>query len=366
MIYGEKMTTTELQGSLALALIFFLRMLGLFLILPVFVLYADELQGATPTLIGIALGSYGLTQAMLQIPFGMLSDRLGRKPIITAGLMIFAIGSVVAGLADSITMVIVGRLLQGAGAIAAAIMALAADLTSEQQRTKSMALIGVSVGFAFALAFILGPVLEPIIGVPGLFLLSAVFALLAIAVLFGLVPTPPSGILNSRTETAPKQLGQVLSDRRLFHLDLSIFILHMLLMSNFVLIPLILRDVAGLVTADHWQVYLPVLLISALIMFPFLILGEKFNKIKLFFTGAVMLMMLSQFGFYRWHTTVQHIGLILVIFFTAFNYLEAILPSMITKLAAPTQKGTALGVYSTSQFIGTFVGGFAGGYIFEH
>jgi len=363
---GDKMTAVELRSSIALAFIFFLRMLGLFLILPVFVLYAEGLRGTTPTLVGIALGSYGLTQAVFQIPFGMLSDRIGRKPIITAGLLIFASGSITAGLADSIMIVILGRALQGAGAIAAAVMALAADLTSDTQRTKAMAMIGISIGFAFSLAFILGPALNPFIGVPGLFFLSAGFALLAIIVLFAMVPNPEQCIFHSDTESAPGQFGQVLNDRQLLRLDMSIFILHMLLMSSFVVIPLAMRDIAGLAPAHHWQVYLPVLLSSAVIMFPFLLLGEKFNKVRLFFPGAILVMMLSQFGFYLWHVSIQQIALLLVIFFTAFNYLEAILPSLITKMAVPTQKGTALGVFSTSQFIGAFSGGLAGGYIYEH
>ncbi len=362
---GQKMTAIELRSSLSLASIFFLRMFGLFLILPVFVLYAGDLGGATPLLIGVALGCYGLTQAIFQIPFGILSDRIGRKPVIAAGLVIFAIGSVIAGMADTIMIVIVGRILQGTGAIAAAVMALAADLTSESQRTKTMALIGISIGFAFTLSFIAGPALNPVIGVPGLFFLGSLLALLAIVILFTLVPAPKKSIFHSNTETAPDLLGKVFHDRNLLQLDLSILILHMLLMANFVVIPLTMRDLAGLAAGDHWKVYLPVLIISALIMFPFLIVGEKFNKVKLFFNIAIFLFALSQLGLYCWHTNINHIAVSLIIFFTAFNYLEAILPSLITKISAPSHKGTALGVYSTSQFIGTFIGGLMGGYIYD-
>ena len=362
----QKMSAIELRASTSLALIFFLRMLGLFLILPVFVLYAEELSDATPTLIGIAFGIYGLTQALFQIPFGMISDRIGRKPVITIGLLIFALGCVIAGMAESIWVVILGRILQGTGAIAATVMALAADLTSESQRTKAMALIGVSVGFAFALAFVAGPLLTPMIGVPGLFYLSAVFAFFALFVLFSLVPTPDSCEFHYDTETSIQQLNTVLHDSKLLHLNISIFTLHTLLMASFFVIPIALRDAAGIAIGQHWKIYLPVLIISALIMLPFLLLGEKYNKIKYFFTGAIMIMALSQLGLYLKHDSIQHLFFMLTIFFTAFNYLEATLPSLITKVVAPTQKGTALGVYSTSQFIGTFIGGLVGGYCYEH
>ncbi len=363
---AQKMSAIELRASTSLALIFFLRMLGLFLILPVFVFYAEELSDATPTLIGIAFGVYGLTQALFQIPFGMISDRIGRKPVITMGLIIFALGSVIAGMAESIWVVILGRMLQGTGAIAATVMALAADLTSESQRTKAMALIGISIGFAFALAFVAGPMLTPVIGVPGLFYLSAGFAFFALFVLFSLVPTPVSCEFHDDTETSIKQLNTVLRDSKLLHLNISIFTLHTLLMASFVVIPLALRDVAGLAVGQHWQIYLPAFIISALIMLPFLLLGEKYNKTRSIFIGAIIIMALSQLGLYLKHDSIQHLFFMLTIFFTAFNYLEATLPSLITKVVTPTQKGTALGVYTTSQFIGTFVGGLVGGYCYEH
>jgi predicted MFS family arabinose efflux permease len=361
----DKMTPVELRSSLALALVFFLRMMGLFLILPVFVLYAENLHGATPTLIGIALGSYGLTQAIFQIPFGFFSDRIDRKTVISAGLVIFIAGSITAALAQSIYIVIFGRALQGTGAIAAAIMALAADLTRDNQRSKAMALIGISIGISFSLSFVIGPVLNPYIGVPGLFFLAAGLALLAIVILYTLVPAPERHLLLPEQHAQAGQLRAVMADPQLQRLYISIFILHMLLMSSFVAVPHALRDAAGLDSAHHWEVYLPVLVLSGLIMVPFLLLGEKYNKVSLFFSGAVVLMIISQFGLYFGHTSILQITFLLLLFFVSFNYLEATLPALITRYAPRTGKGTALGVYSTSQFIGTFCGGVSGGHILE-
>lgn len=361
----SRMNAAELHGSLALALIFFLRMFGLFLILPVFTLYAETLADATPLLIGIALGIYGLTQALFQIPFGMLSDRIGRKKVIVAGLLIFGLGSIMAGASDSIRMIIAGRALQGAGAIAAAIMALAADLTRSEQRSKSMALIGISVGVAFALAFIAGPMLNPVIGVPGMFYLGAVLAIFAIAVLLLLIPnTEPAHKI--RTHSFRVSLVATTASRKLLLLYASIFILHMLLMANFVVIPLTLRDAAGVASADHWHLYLPVLVLSGLLMLPCLLLGEKFRRVNQVFAAAIALMIVAQYGFFQWHHTALQIGVVMVLFFLSFNYLEATLPSLISKSAPAADKGTALGIYSTCQFIGIFTGGTVGGYLFQH
>ncbi|MEE8264444.1 MAG: MFS transporter [Gammaproteobacteria bacterium] len=361
---AETMTATELRASLTLAVIFFLRMLGLFMILPVFALYADNLEGVTPLLIGIALGVYGLTQAIFQIPFGMLSDHIGRKPIILMGLIIFAAGSGLAAESDTILGIIVGRSLQGAGAIAAAAMALAADLTREEQRTKAMAIIGISIGLAFATALVASPILDAWIGVPGIFWLTVVLAIIAIAVLYLFVPQPVRSRFHRDAETAPGELKIVLTDTQLLRLDLGILLLHLILTASFVALPLALRNEAGLPASDHWQVYLPVLILSVGIMLPFLILAEKYRAMKQTFAGAVFILMLSLFGLSLWHTTLLGIFLMLLAFFAAFNFLEASLPSLISRTAPADQKGSALGVYSTSQFLGTFIGGALGGWLF--
>ena len=357
------MTATERRGAISLAGIYALRMLGLFLILPVFALYAEHLQGVTPMLVGVAIGAYGLTQALLQIPFGMLSDRIGRKPVIVGGLIVFAIGSVVAALSDSIYGVIAGRALQGSGAIAAAVMALAADLTREEQRTKAMALIGMSIGAAFLLALVLGPVFNHWIGVPGIFWLTAVLALAGVGVALFLVPRPKACHLHRDAEAVAGQFGRVLSDAGLLRLDFGILTLHMTITSVFLAMPLVLRDILGMPGVDHWKVYLPVLLASVAAMVPFIILAEKRRMMKEVFLGAILVMALAQLGFYFLHQSLAGLVIAMLVFFTAFNLLEAVLPSMVSKVAPAQSKGTALGVYSTSQFAGAFIGGAFGGWM---
>ncbi len=356
------MSAEERKASLSLAAIFALRMLGLFLILPVFALYAEHLEGVTPLLIGAAIGAYGLTQAMLQIPFGMLSDRIGRKPVIIIGLLIFAVGSVVAASADTIWGIIAGRLLQGSGAIAAAIMALAADLSREEHRTKMMATIGISIGMAFTVSLILGPMLNSAVGVPGIFWVTALLAMGGVVVVIFIVPTPKVSHLHRDTEPVPAQFKNVLSNPDLLRLDFGILILHMVLTALFLSFPLMLRD-QGLAVEDHWQVYLPVMTLAMGSMVPFIIIAEKRSKMKPIFLSAISALAFSLFTLY--FSADSFYGLIagLFVFFTAFNLLEASLPSLISKIAPAESKGTAMGVYTSSQFIGAFLGGILGGWV---
>ncbi|MCP5158243.1 MAG: MFS transporter [Gammaproteobacteria bacterium] len=335
-------------------------MLGLFMILPVFALHAEQLHGNTPTLAGLAIGIYGFSQAICQIPFGFLSDRYGRKRIIYAGLLIFALGSVVAALASSIWGVILGRALQGGGAVSAAAMALAADLTREEHRIKVMAFIGITIGLSFAVSMVLGPILNGWIGVPGIFWLTGLLAFIGIVVVRFRVPDPIVSRIHRDAEPVASQFGRVLSDGQLLRLNFGIFTLHLLLTATFVAVPLALRD-AGLVSDQHWRVYLPALVLSIAVMAPFVIIAEKYRQLKPVFLGAILALALTEFGLLRLHDTVLETGVLLLVFFTAFNLLEATLPSLIAKMAPPDAKGTAMGIYSSSQFLGAFAGGTLGG-----
>ena len=358
------MPAKELKAALSLALVFFFRMLPLFMVLPVLSLSEDSYMHATPQLLGLALGIYGLTQACFQIPLGALSDQWGRKPIIVLGLVIFGLGSLIAATADSVYGLIIGRSLQGAGAVAAAIMALAADLTSEKSRTKAMACIGISIGAAFSTAFIFGPILYTYIGIKGLFFLSACFSILAIMMLLIIVPNPEEKSQN----TNPSNLEEVKSvfvNPSLIKLDISIFTSHLILMANFVVIPITLRDSMQLAPIAHWQVYLSSIFLSLFIMVPLIILGERLKKEKLFLILSILLIMLSQIGLALFGININFTVIFLVLFFGAFNYLEVLLPSEVSKTTPGNTKGTALGVYSTSQFIGIFIGGLAGGFFYQ-
>ena len=357
------MSRAEKRAALSLSGVYALRMLGLFMILPVFALYAEELQGVTPALTGLAIGAYGITQALLQIPAGLLSDRIGRKPVIIGGLVLFALGSVVAAQADSIFMVIVGRAVQGAGAIAAAIMALSADLTREQHRIKAMALIGMSIGLAFAAAMILGPLLNDWVGVPGIFWITAVLACFGIGVVAFIVPRPALSRPHREAEAIPVQFSRVLQQLELLRLDFGILVLHAILTASFVVLPLALRDSAGIAAADHWKVYLPVLLCSILLMLPFVFIASRNGRTKPVFLFAIALLGAAELGLYLLPLTVGNVLVLLVVFFAAFNLLEAMLPTLVSREAPPDCRGTAMGFYSSAQFLGAFLGGSLGGLV---
>lgn len=360
------MNSLERRATWSLASIYALRMLGLFLLFPVLALYAEGLGGSTPTLIGLALGAYGMTQGLLQIPFGMLADRIGRKPVIAGGLLIFALGSLVAGLATSVWGIVIGRAIQGAGAIAAAIMALLADLTREEQRTKAMALIGMSIGASFMVALVAGPLLGHWIGVPGIFFATAVLALVMIGVLYLVVPEPVVSTAQGEGGFSSGQLGRIFTDGQLPRLAGSILLLHLIMTANFVVMPLILRDHMALEPARHWLLYLPVMLLSVAGMVPLIIIGERGGKLKQVFVLSIAGLGLAEalFAVVGTHFWLLAAGLLL--FFIAFNVLEASLPSLVSKVAPAATRGTALGVYSTAQFVGAFVGGVTGGWVYGH
>lgn len=357
------MNSIELRAVAALALVYALRMLGLFMILPVFVLLGRDLEGATPLLLGLGLGAYGLSQAMLQIPFGLLSDRFGRKPLIYLGLLIFAIGSVLAAVSDSIYGVIAGRVLQGAGAVASVLMALVSDLTREQSRTMAMAGLGASIGLAFALSLVVGPLVSAAFGLDGIFWLTALLAVLGIAVVAILVPTPSVVRAHPDVQAAPARILSLLRVPRLLRLDFGIFALHLVLTAAFLVVPTFLQDDAQLPRADHWWVYLSVMICAFVAMIPLIILGERKRRIKAVMVGAITLLALATLLLMgRWQT-LPVLWLALFLFFVAFNLLEASLPSLISKEAPAASRGTAMGIYSTSQFLGAFVGGAGGGLV---
>jgi len=360
------MTSLERRSVSSLALLYSFRMLGLFMVLPLLALYAADLPDATPGLIGLALGAYGLTQAALQIPLGWLSDRVGRKPVIIGGLLLFTTGSIVAAMAGSLWGIIFGRILQGAGAIAATVMALVADLTSAEQRTKAMAIVGISIGLAFAVAMVLGPAVAAAGGLAAVFWLTALLAMGGIAIVVLLIPTPPphSGA-HSETGAQPGLLGRALRDPALARLNFGVFSLHFILTASFLVVPGALEQLAGVDRAHHWQIYLPVLALSVVGMVPLMRMAERGGRPReMFLTGiGLLLLSLLVLGVAGGPMSL-YFGLWL--FFVGFNYLEATLPSLVSKTVFSGGKGTALGIYSTSQFLGIFAGGAGGGWVVQH
>jgi MFS family permease len=356
------MEKQELRAVGSLAAVFSVRLLGLFMIYPVFADYARHLSGATAFKIGLALGIYGLSQGLLQIPFGLLSDRVGRKPMIVVGLVLFGAGSAVAALSSTIDGVIAGRILQGGGAIGSVILALVADLTREDTRTQAMAVVGVSIGGAFMFALIAGPVLAGFIGVTGIFWAMVGLALVGIAITVFVVPTPRVLAVHRDTETVPSLLRSIAAEPELRRLDFGVFALHAMLTASFLRVPALLLSSLDLDSHRQWVVYLPVLLVSVAVMVPAIIIAEKYRRMKTVFIAAVAALAVSQCLFLAGAGAVWVVAAV-TLFFAGFNVMEATLPSLVTKTAPPAAKGTAAGIFSTSQFLGIFVGGVAGGSI---
>jgi MFS family permease len=359
---GGRMSPVELRAALSLSSIFGLRMLGMFVILPVFAIYAEGLPGGNDlTLVGIAIGIYGLTQAALQIPFGWWSDRYGRKPVIYVGLAIFATGSFVAALGMHIYVVILGRMLQGAGAVSAAVMAMAADLTRDEHRAKAMAMIGSTIGATFAISLVLSPWLNRMIGVPGIFALTGVLVLSAIWVVYAIVPDVPEQRRADARGLA--QFAAVLRNPQLMRLNYGIFALHSVLMAMFIAVPLDLRA-AGLPVDRHWQVYLPVMAGSFVLMLPAILLAKGPRRLKQVFVGAIALLLAAQVAMPWLAGGIGPLSVFLLVFFTAFNALEAHLPTLVSRTAPGDSRGVAIGVFSSLQFFGTFFGAAVGGFLY--
>jgi len=351
------LNSLERRVTAVLAGVYGVRMLGLFLLLPVLALYARDLPGATPLLIGIAVGAYGITQATLQIPFGILSDHIGRKPVILFGLLIFIAGSVLAARSDSMLVLIAGRALQGAGAISAAVTALLADHTRAEFRTRSMAVVGITIGGSFMLSLMLGPVLANLWGVAGLFWLAAIMGVVAMLLVGFGVPVVP------RQLTGPVNLASGLGDRRLRLLYGGVFVIHMALTGLFVALPLMLTEQLGFAADQHWKLYLSSMLLSLLGTIPMIVYAERQRK-----TGgagalalAVLLVAGGQLVLYAGTGGLTGITIGLILFFAGFNFLEARMPALLSILAAAENRGASMGIYATSQFLGAFAGGVLAG-----
>ncbi|QBL10775.1 MFS transporter [Rheinheimera sp. D18] len=359
----QQLNSLEKRAAVALALVFSSRMLGLFMLLPVFALYGSELAGFSPLWIGIAIGAYGLTQAILQIPMGWLSDRIGRHKVMLGGLVLFALGSVVAALADSVYMVTLGRILQGGGAIAGAVLALAADITREEQRPKVMAIIGVSIGLSFAVAMVVGPLVARLAGLSGVFWFTAILALVAMALVWFVVPKSVQKAPMAETLALPQSLAKMLKNRQLVQLDLGVMLLHLMLTATFVALPQLLTN-TGLDSVKHWQFYLPILVGSFVLMIPMMIIAMRKAQEKGFFLFAIALLISAMLTvLLLGNFTGLVIGMLL--FFIGFNFLEASLPALVSRIAPAGQRGSAMGIYSSSQFFGAFLGGVIGGAVVQ-
>ncbi|HJP12705.1 MAG TPA: MFS transporter [Gammaproteobacteria bacterium] len=355
------MNSIERIVAFKVSLVMATRMLGLFMLFPVISVYAtSEYQNTTPFLIGLAIGVYGLTQAFFQIPFGYLSDRFGRKPLLYIGLFLFFLGSILAAISTDIIYVIVGRALQGSGAISAVLMALLADSISEENRSKANAFVGFQIGLAFMLSLLIGPTIASIAGLSGIFWSIALLSVISLSIVTSLSNTNPINYYRLSIEEFKKILNPTL-----LRLDLSAFILHLMLTSTFIVMPLMLVENNIINIADNWKLYLPAMVISFIGMVPLIILAEKLHKTKLILLISIALLMISQILFYELEINFSVFLIILTLFFIAFNTIEAILPSLLSRTASSSKRGLAMGVFSTSQFLGTFFGGVIGGLIYD-
>lgn len=350
----------------ALAMIMSIRMLGLFMILPVFSTAALKFKHATPTLIGLALGIYGLTQAISQIPLGMLSDRIGRKPVIFGGLLLLCIGSVIAARTNSIYVLLIGRALQGAGAIGSTVLALTADLTRVESRSKAMAILGFSIGFAFTLSLVLGPIVNNWFQLSGIFWSTAILAVIAILLLIAVIPTPLIVVNNTENLSFRQCLALILKNKNLLRLDFSIFFLHAILTALFLALPFVLSHIMKLNAWHQVKLYLFVLIVSFSFAFPLIMFAEKKQKTRFIFLCATMALTATPALLIWFHQNVKVTIALLLLFFTAFTFLEAVLPALISKIAPREHKGAAMGVYSSSQFLGIFTGGALSGWVLAH
>ena len=354
------MNPVERLFALKVSLIMSVRMLGLFMLFPVMSVYAGDYESSTPFLIGMAIGIYGLTQALLQIPFGYLSDRFGRKPILIIGLLIFLLGSIVAANTSNIIFVVIGRALQGGGAISAVLMAFLADSISEDNRAKANAFVGFQIGVAFMLSLIIGPLITSRIGLSGLFWVIGLFSIIAMLIVFSLEQSRPINYYRLSFGALKETLS-----RELITLDFSVFSLHLILASGFIVMPLLIMENQIVSMIDNWRLYLPAVLLSFIGMIPLIIISEKFKKTKYILLLSIFLLIISQIIFYISNLNFSVFLITLTIFFVAFNTIEAILPSLLSKTASASKRGLAMGIFSTSQFLGTFIGGAIGGLIYD-
>ncbi len=354
------MKTAERIFALKISLIMSVRMLGLFMLFPVMSVYAVEYDNSTPFLVGMAIGIYGLTQALLQIPFGYFSDRFGRKPILITGLIIFFLGSILAANTSNIILVVVGRALQGGGAISAVLMAFLADFVGEENRAKANAFVGFQIGVAFMVSLLIGPIISSKVGLQGLFWTIALLSVISMLIVLSLKHSRPIAYyklsIQAFKETFTKELVT---------LDFSIFSLHLILAAGFIVMPVLIVEKQIVSMVDNWQIYLPAILMSFIGMLPLIVISEKFKKTKYIILLSILLLISSQLIFFNSNLNFQIFIFTLTIFFIAFNTIEALLPSLLSRTASASKRGLAMGIFSTSQFLGTFFGGAIGGLIYD-